>query len=325
MYVLTIRYYFHRKKQMKKCLRCKKRKHHVDFKSLRSRNKHYTKTCIQCRMASQKKKKQIKKGYISIPLVYKQMQQTQEAPLEMIHDRFFSLKDQGIEEPEQKSPEWFARRKGKLSGSKFSQLLFLNNQEDRVKYFEEVFEGRPKSPFPDHVKEYMKWGNKHEDTALTILLNNMKNMYAMEAPMVQHSEIKWLASSPDGFYELFDAIGNTYEKGCIEIKCPAKRKKCNDKPTYYYVPQMFMEMACSGHDKVIFCSWGLDKCRAWRMEWTDNVWVPLSNLIMEFKNTKENGSWDKYSVLQYRLKRACMELCDNATPLFEGDGWSPSL
>ena len=29
---------------------------------------------------------------------------------------------------------------------------------------------------------------------------------------------------PDGFYELFDAVGNTYEKGCIEIKCPAKRK-----------------------------------------------------------------------------------------------------
>lgn len=312
---------------MKRCIKCKERKPAVDFKCLRSRNKKYTKTCVCCRMAQQKKKKQIKKklGYISKPFVHKQMQQTQEAPEEQLHDRFFSLKDQGIVEPAQKSPEWFARRKGKLSGSKFSQLLFLNNQEDRVKYFEEVFEGRPKDPFPDHVKEYMLWGNDHEDTALTVLLNNMKNMYAMEAPMVQHSEIPWLASSPDGFYELFDAIGNTYEKGCIEIKCPAKRKKCNDKPTYYYVPQMFMEMSCSGHNKVIFCSWGLDKCRAWRMEWTDEVWIPLSNLIMEFKNTKQTGTWDKYSVLQYRLKRACMELCNNATPLFEGDGWSPSL
>ena len=288
---------------MYKCIKCRERKPKDDFKSLRARNKLYTRTCICCRIPK-KKKKTIKKtkGYISKPFVYKQMQQQQqETPI--LHDRFFSLDDQGIVEPAQKSPEWFARRKGKLSGSKFSQLLFLKTQEERVKYFEEVFEGRPKDPFPDHVKQYMLWGNDHEDTALTVLLNNMENMYAMEAPMVQHSEIKWLASSPDGFYELFDAIGNVYEKGCIEIKCPAKRKKCNDKPTYYYVPQMFMEMACSGHNKVIFCSWGLDKCRAWKMEWTDDVWIPLSNLIMEFKNTKETGTWENdscNSILIYR-------------------------
>lgn len=253
------------------------------------------------------------------------MQEIQPAP-EMLHDRFFSLDDQGIVEPAQKSPEWFARRKGKLSGSKFSQLLFLNTQEDRMKYYEEVFEGRPKSPFPEHVKKYMNWGNEHEDTAMAVLLQNMPNMYAMEAPMVQHSEIPWLASSPDGFYELFDSVGNTYEKGCIEIKCPAKKKKANDKPTYYYVPQMFMEMACSGNNKVIFCSWGLDTCRAWKMEWTDDVWVPLSNLIMEFKNSKKGeASWETYKVLQYRLKRACMDLCNNATPLFEGNGWDPNI
>ena len=253
------------------------------------------------------------------------MQQQQDAPEELQHDRFFSLDDQGIVEPAQKSPEWFARRKGKLSGSKFSQLLFLNSQEDRVKYYEEVFEGRQKDPFPEHVKAYMAWGNQHEDTALAVLLNNMPNMYAMEAPMVQHSEIPWLASSPDGFYELFDAVGNTYEKGCIEIKCPAKKKKANDKPTYYYVPQMFMEMACSGNNKVIFCSWGLDKCRAWKMDWTDDVWIPLSNLIMEFKDTKKTGTWERYKLLQFRLKSACMDLCNNASPLFDGDGWDPTL
>lgn len=308
---------------MPRCTQCKTLKDKSDFKFLRRcRNKAYTKTCICCRT---KKKKQ-KTGYISKPVLLKQMQTTQEAPPPLIHDRFFSLEDQGIVEPAQKSPEWFARRKGKLSGSKFSQLLFIRSQEDRIKYFEEVFEGRPKSPFPDIVKQYMAWGNKYEDTALEVLIHNIPNMYAMEAPMVQHSEIPWLASSPDGFYELFDSVGKVYEKGCIEIKCPAKKKKCNDKPTYYYVPQMFMEMACSGNNKVIFCSWGPDKCRAWKMEWTDDVWIPLSNMIMNFKNTKTSPtSWDEYSVLQYRLKRACMDLCNNATPLFEGDGWSSSI
>ena len=86
-----------------------------------------------------------------------------------------------------------------------------------------------------------------------------------------------------------------------------------------------MEMACSGNDKVIFCSWGTDKCRAWKMEWTDDVWIPLSNLIMEFKESKTTGTWEKFSLLQYRLRTACNKICNNAKPLYVGDGWQSGL
>ena len=58
----------------------------------------------------------------------------------------FSLKDQGITEPEQRSPEWFERRRNKLTGSKLSQFLFIKTQDERVQLFEEVFEGRKRSP-----------------------------------------------------------------------------------------------------------------------------------------------------------------------------------
>ena len=240
-----------------------------------------------------------------------------------IHERWFTLKDQEIVEPAQRSPEWFARRKGKLSGSKLSQFLFIKSQEDRVKFYEEVFEGRKRDPFTAEQQSWMSWGTKHEDTAMRILLTNVQNMYGMEAPMVQHSSIQWLASSPDGFYEFFDDSGAVYEQGVVEIKCPAKTKKATKKPTYYYIMQTYLEMACSGRDKVIFCSWGKDKCRAWRMTWDDELWGVLSTLIHDFRVTKTDKalSFDDWKLLQYRLLEACHRICDEATPLHEGDGW----
>ncbi len=261
-------------------------------------------------------------GYIST-----QVSSKMQALPEFTHDRFFSLNDQEINEPEQRTPEWFERRRNKLTGSKLSQFIFIKTQEERLKLCEEVFEGRKRDPFTEEQQGWCKWGSDHEDHALNVLLDNIPNMFAMEAPMVQHSSCPWIASSPDGFYELTDDIGNTYEKGCIEIKCPAKRKKCNTKPTYYYVLQMYLEMACSGNDKVIFCSWGPDRCRAWRIHWNDELWELLSTMMEDLKYTKTSKAlpFDKWSILQYRLKTACHEACNTATPLHTGDGWDPQF
>lgn len=248
--------------------------------------------------------------------------------VEMYHDRFFSLADQYITEPEQRTPEWFARRKGKLSGSKLSNFMFIKTEEDLIKMYEEIFEGRKKDPFTEEQQKWMQWGCQHEDTALKCLLDNTPNLYAMEAPMVQHSTIPWMASSPDGFYELFDNDGNVFEDGCIEIKCPAKKKKCNVKPTYYYIPQTYLEMACSGKKKVIFCSWGPDNCKAWKMDWTDEVWIPLSRLIHDFKirKTKEALPFDKWQALQQEVIMACHNVCDNlAVPMHPTDGWGKQM
>lgn len=264
-------------------------------------------------------------GYIR-PINLKQMQeQRQETTDTEIaqHPRFFSLVDQNINEPEQRSPEWFDRRRGKLSGSKLSQFLFIKTQAERIKFAEEVFEGRRKDPFTPEQQKWVKWGQDHEDTALEVLLDNVPNLIAMEAPMVQHSSVQWLASSPDGFYHMVDALGNSYETGCIEIKCPGKSRKANTKTTYYYVPQMYLEMACSGHDKVIFCSWGPKVCRAWKLEFDHEVWNLLCQMMTDLKKTKTSDalSFEQWSILQYRLKTACHNACNKAVPLHESNGW----
>ena len=76
---------------------------------------------------------------------------------DITHDRFFSLQDQCIYEPPQRTPEWFALR-APLSGSKLSNFLFCKDDEERVKWYEEVFEGRQRDPFTEEQKGWMEWG-----------------------------------------------------------------------------------------------------------------------------------------------------------------------
>lgn len=240
---------------------------------------------------------------------------------ELKHERFYSLADQNIIEPAQRSREWFERRKGKLSGSKLSQFLFCDSDVDRIRIYEETFEGRKKPPFPEEAKKYMKWGTEHEDKAMETLLDHMPNIITMEAPMVQHSTVKYLAASPDGFFE--DQV--TKKEGIVEIKCPGKRKKANAKVTYYYVPQMYLEMACAGKTSAMFCSWGLDTCRAWTLEWDDNMWAALCHMFDVFKRTKcpdNPATYEDFVMAQYNLKKQCNRCVDNATLLCASDaGW----
>jgi len=249
---------------------------------------------------------------------------------EMYHSRFFSLKDQEIEQPAQLSSEWFAMRKGKLSGSKLSQFMFIKTEEELTTFYEEVFEGRKRPPFTEEQQKWVKWGRDHEDIALKAMLDNVPNMVALEAPMVQHTSCDWIAASPDGFYEMFDPERPTevIERGCVEIKCPAKSMKCNTKPTYYYIPQTYWEMACSGRDKVIFCSWGPDNCRAWKMHWTEDVWGPLCDIVHDFRKRKSEDAvpFDQWKILQHRLRNACHTVCnESAIPLHPPEGWGPQL
>lgn len=238
---------------------------------------------------------------------------------ELIHPRFYSLQEQDIRVPAQRTPEWFDMRRGKLSGSKLSNFLFIKSLDEAVTMYKEVFEGQKKPEFTAEQKSWCDWGSKHEDEAMYNLLENLNDIYVFEAPMVQHSETIFLASSPDGFYEKYDKRGECIESGVVEIKCPAKAKKASTKVTYYYVPQMYMEMACSGRTTAIFCSWGPKKTRAWKLRWDDNVWCKLCDTIDVFRNIKNYETYDKFGLSQFHLKRACHQAVEDAELLGEWD------
>jgi len=238
---------------------------------------------------------------------------------ELIHNRFYSLKDQKISVPAQRTPEWFDMRRNKLSGSKLSNFLFVKTHEEVITMYKEVFEGQKKPPFTAEQLSWCDWGSKHEDEAMFNLLENLKDIYVFEAPMVQHSETIFLSASPDGFYDQFDKRGECIESGVVEIKCPAKAKKASTKVTYYYVPQMYLEMACSGRRNAIFCSWGPSKTRAWKVRWNDKMWSALCKIIDEFRTIKTHENFDNFAMAQYHLRIACHQVVADAEALGEWD------
>lgn len=238
---------------------------------------------------------------------------------DLIHDRFHSLSDQNIKVPVQRSPEWFAQRKHKLSGSKLSNFLFLKNHDEAVQMYEEIWEGRKKEPFTEEQKGWMKWGTEHEDVAMEKLLENNPNIVAFEAPSVQHDSIVYLSSSPDGFYDEYKD-GVLVESGVIEIKTPGKKKKAAQSVIWYYVPQVYLEMAVSGRRNAIFCTWGPKKTTAWKLRWDDSVWEALCNTIVMFRKIKQS-KWEPFKRVQFHLKSACHHACDVAEPLHPDGGW----
>lgn len=233
-----------------------------------------------------------------------------------MHARFVPLTGA----PEQLSDAWFAQRKGRLTGSKYSNLYFINSEEEYDEYYGIVWEGKPRPPFSEQAKKYMEYGRKHEDIALCAFLDKapkvVGDIYVAESPFYPHT-IPFLGASPDGTYAIYKD-GTLAEEGIVEIKCPGKNKRPYTTFKYYYVAQTYAEMACAGMRKSIAISWGPNNMRAWRWRWDQRVWNVICNMITGFKN---HVPYDEFVELQHELLRVSHEVVDTAEKLHEGNGF----
>lgn len=234
-----------------------------------------------------------------------------------MHPRFLPLQD-GIE---QLSDEWFKQRSGRLTGSKLSNFCFIKDEEEYHDYYEIVFEGKPKPPFSEQALGYMAYGREHEDVAVCSFLNDapptVGDIYIAESPFYKHTD-PTVGASPDGTYAIYEN-GKIAEEGVIEIKCPGKApNRPYSKWKYYYVPQTFWEMSCSGHRKTIAISWGPRNMRAWRYEWDESYWNILCNIVKGFSN---HVPYSEFLDLQADLVEASHRIANNATPLHPDKGW----
>lgn len=153
---------------------------------------------------------------------------------------------------EQRSPEWFKQRKGKITGSNIGAILGVNPYK------------KPADVMREMVREYhsvepefsgniaTEYGTANEATAVQSL-----EMFHLSAPVEEtgfhvHLEYEWLGASPDGL------IG---DDGVAEIKCPFGQRDKNppvfkslfDQPHYFAQTQI--EMACTGRTWCAFYQW----------------------------------------------------------------------
>lgn len=153
---------------------------------------------------------------------------------------------------EQRSPEWFKARSGKLTGSQVGAALGLNPYKKPSDLMREMVRSHHglESEFISNVAT--EWGTANEQSA-----TNQFEMFHSSVPVVEtgfhvHPEHDWLGASPDGL------LG---DKGLIEIKCPYGQRK-NEVPTFkplaeqaHYQAQVQIEMFCTGREFCEFYQW----------------------------------------------------------------------
>lgn len=155
---------------------------------------------------------------------------------------------------EQRSPEWFLARKGKVTASKISDVMAKGRggaeSVTRQKYIDQlVTERLTKYIAEGYTNDAIQRGIEMEATARAAYCFQTGN-HVEEVGFIDHPTIPMCGASPDGL------IG---EDGAWEAKCPNSNTHIEyilaGKPPSKYVPQMAWQLACTGRKWVDFVSY----------------------------------------------------------------------
>jgi len=162
-----------------------------------------------------------------------------------------------IPQPVQRSPEWFAMRKGMITASELASCIYYteylqtlsiqgvfyvpdklrlntlgcNPYESHKKYIERK-SGVMSPPFTGNV--FTEWGKCYEPVA-TSVYSYIKDTVVYEYGLLPHPEYTFLGASPDGISS--DGV-------MLEVKCPYTDRKVGIPVIYYWVQmQLQMEVA----------------------------------------------------------------------------------
>lgn len=186
---------------------------------------------------------------------------------------------------EQRSDEWFAARKGRVTGSMVGAALGLDpncTRDEAMRRMVRSWQGLP-SEFKGNIAT--QWGVIHEQEAREAF--EYRTQLTVEpATFVVHPELPWLGASPDGFV-LGDAL--------IEIKCPfgmrynvapVQFKTVEEQPHYY--AQMQIQMFVTGREFCYFYQWTPQGSQLdpvdFSQEWIDENLPKLEAFYREFQS-----------------------------------------
>lgn len=153
---------------------------------------------------------------------------------------------------EQRSPEWFAMRLGKVTASRIADVMAKTKTgpaATRLAYHKQLFNermtGEVKKSFSNDA---MQWGTETEPQARAAY-EFLVGCDVVEIAFVDHPTIPNAGASPDGL------VG---DDGMVEIKCPETYTHCKTirgaPIERRYILQMQFQMACAGRDWCDFVS-----------------------------------------------------------------------
>lgn len=152
----------------------------------------------------------------------------------------------------QQTPEWFAARLGKATGSRISDIVaktktgYAASREDYM--FQLVVERLTGINTVSFSSPAMQWGVEQEEYARSAYEAHM-GVLVDQVGSIDHPRIPMSSASPDGL------IG---DDGMIEIKCPMTKNHLNmflgQSIAKSYMDQMMWQMAVTGRKWVDYVS-----------------------------------------------------------------------
>ncbi|EAA9526695.1 YqaJ viral recombinase family protein [Salmonella enterica] len=154
---------------------------------------------------------------------------------------------------EQRSPEWFAARCGKVTASRLYDVMARTKSgyaASRQNYMAELIcqrlTGKPEEGFTNAA---MMRGTELEPVAREMYALNEFDAVISEVGLIDHPTIAGFAASPDGIVN---------DDGLIEIKCPNTwthlQTLKTGVPKRQYLLQMHAQMMCTGRKWCDFVS-----------------------------------------------------------------------
>lgn len=213
---------------------------------------------------------------------------------------------------EQRTPEWFEARKGRITGSAIGAILGLSpfaTPADVMRRMVRDYHGE-ESEFKGNIAT--EHGTKNEPNALADFA--MQHGDYDECGFFVHPDFEWLGASPDGL------VG---DDGMVEIKCPYGLRHATaegefkpiSKQMHYYA-QMQYQMFCTGRKWCKFYQWSpyADKCELVNFDpsFIEDTLPQLKAFYDEYiENVKPENAW-RYidggeAVQRYKMAKAAVE------------------
>ncbi len=175
--------------------------------------------------------------------------------------------------PEQRSPEWFAMRSGKITASDGGAVLGENKHEPPYNFILKKVLG---STFETNLACYH--GKKFEQV-VTMMYEYKNDVYTEEFGLLGHPDYYFLGASPDGICSPYHRDKKTPHKlvgRMLEIKCPLMRKikysgdiKDTICPIYYWC-QVQLQLECCNLDECDFIQCNIEEYKT-REEWLEDT------------------------------------------------------
>lgn len=181
----------------------------------------------------------------------------------------------------QRSEEWFALRRDKLTTSTFSTALgFWKGTRRAELWYEKVFSD-PQIFEPSAIRA-MEWGVLNEGAAV----ERYKSITGRDVSFLGfaiHPEqsLHWLGASPDGLLACFP------EAGILEVKCPYNKGKPElglpwSTMPFYYMPQIQGQMEIMDREWVDLYCWTPNGSTIFRVRRERAYWELIHGILREF-------------------------------------------